>query len=99
MLVSGRRVLPHRLRGWPLPEQWDPWFTAAAVSRGASFMLGSPSEAERAACEVEMHDWALLLQVACAALGYAEGTVYFVMRATDLEQGNFDRVHAVFQQT
>ncbi|MET0544227.1 MAG: DUF1963 domain-containing protein [Variovorax sp.] len=99
LLASGREVLAHRLRGWPLPEQSDPRFMAAAAARGASFMLGSLSEEERAACEADMHDWSLLLQVGCTALNYAEGTVYFIMREADLEQRNFDRVHAVFQQT
>jgi len=98
-LASGREVLPHRLRGWPIPEQWDPRFTAAAAARGANLMLGPLSEAEHETCEVEMHDWTLLLQLGCAALGYAEGTVYFVTRDADLRRHNFDRVHAVFQQT
>jgi len=91
--------LPHRLGGWPIPEQWDKRFTAAAVARGANFMLGPVSEAERETCEIEMHDWTLLLQLGCETLGYAEGTVYFVIRNADLMQRNFDRVHAVFQQT
>lgn len=101
-LASGREVLPHRLCGWPMPEQWDPRFTAVASARGvASLFERQPTEDERAQCTREMHTWTLLLQVGLSDIWqeYAEGTVYFVMRQEDLEARNFDRVHAVYQQT
>jgi uncharacterized protein YwqG len=48
-----------------------------------------------------MHDWTLLFQLGLNDLWgeYAEGTVYFVMREEDLEARNFERVHAIYQQT
>jgi uncharacterized protein YwqG len=48
-----------------------------------------------------MHRWTLLFQLGLNDLWseYAEGTVYFVMREEDLEARNFDRVHAIYQQT
>lgn len=101
-LTSGREVLPHRLGGWPIPEQGDPRYTAVAASHGVLDMLGrTPNEAEQAACEAEMHDWVLLLQTDANKLTnvYAGGTVYFVMRKSDLQAANFERVHAIYQQT
>jgi uncharacterized protein YwqG len=101
VLDSGRKVLAHRLCGWPIPEQWDPRFTAAASARGVRLFDRKPTPEEREACNAEMHDWTLLLQVGLNDLwsGFAEGTVYFVMREDDLKQRNFDRVHAIYQQT
>ena len=101
-LTSGRAVLPHRLGGWPVPEQWDPRATAAAAARGTLRHFDRvPSDEEQAACDAEMHDWSLLLQVSLAALGtdFAEGTVYFVLRNEDLAARDFSRVHAIYQQT
>ncbi|HYD15406.1 MAG TPA: DUF1963 domain-containing protein [Hyphomicrobium sp.] len=101
-LTSGRAVLPHRLGGWPITEQWDPRYTAAAASHDYLRLFDRmPTDAERAACEVETHDWTMLLQVSLADLGtdYAEGTVYFVMRKADLTARDFSHVHAIYQQT
>ena len=101
-LASGREVLPHRLGGWPIPEQGDPRYAAVAAARGALGLTGRmPDEAEKAACEAEMHRWTLLLQIDLNKLSdvFAEGTVYFVMREADLKAQNFDRVHAIYQQT
>ena len=43
----------------------------------------------------------MLLQADMASLGtdFAEGTVYFVMRAEELTRRDFSRVHAIYQQT
>jgi len=43
----------------------------------------------------------MLLQVDMASLGtdFAEGTVYFVMRADDVARRDFSCVHAIYQQT
>jgi hypothetical protein len=101
-LASGRGVLPHRLGGWSVPEQDDPRYAALAAARGALDLTGRmPTGAESAACEAEMNDWTLLLQVDLNNLSgdFAEGTVYFVMRKADLKAANFDRVHAIYQQT
>jgi uncharacterized protein DUF1963 len=98
-LASGREVLPHRLGGWPSPEQGDPRFAAVAAARDP--LGGTPNDAERAACEAEMHAWTLLLQIDLNDMGgiFAEGTLYFVMREADLKAANFERVHAIYQQT
>ena len=101
-LASGREVLPHRVAGWPYPEQWDPRFTAAASAKGVlKLFQRMPNAVERAACEAEMLDWTLLLQVALADVtrDFAEGTVYFVIRKADLARRDFSRVHAIYQQT
>jgi uncharacterized protein YwqG len=101
-LTSGREVLPHRLGGWPVPEQWDPRFTAAASANGFLQLFDrSPSEAEVATCTREMAAWVMLLQVDTASLStdFAEGTVYFVMRQSDLARRDFSRLHAIYQQT
>ena len=91
-----------RLGGWPIPEQWDPRYTAAAASHDYLRLFDRmPTDAERAACAAEVPDWTQLLQVSLADLGtdYAEGTVYFVMRRADLAAREFGRVHAIYQQT
>jgi uncharacterized protein YwqG len=101
-LASGRTVLAHRLGGWPIPEQGDPRFTAAAAANGFLRLFDrSPIEAEVEQCSREVSAWTMLLQVDMASLGtdFAEGTVYFVMRADDLQRRDFDRVHAIYQQT
>jgi uncharacterized protein YwqG len=95
-------VLPHRLCGWPISEQWDPRFEAAASARGVLQLFGrSPTPEERAECVANMHRWTLLFQLGLNDLWseYAEGTVYFVMREDDLKARNFERVHAIYQQT
>ncbi len=43
-LSSGREVLPHRVGGWPYPEQWDPRFTAAASAEGRHEAVPAPAE-------------------------------------------------------
>ena len=77
-------------------------FTAAASANGFLRLFDrSPTEAEAEACSREVPAWTMLLQVDMASLGtdFAEGTVYFVMRADDLARRNFNRVHAIYQQT
>jgi uncharacterized protein YwqG len=100
-LTSGREVALHRLGGWPVPEQDDPRVTAAASAYGAELFGRVLTPAERQESVARMHDWTLLLQVDLHNLtrAFAEGMVYFVMRAADLASGNFDRVHAIYQQT
>jgi uncharacterized protein YwqG len=79
-----------------------PRFTAAASANGFLRLFDrSPTEAEAEACCREVSAWTMLLQVDMASLGtdFAEGTVYFVMRANDLARRDFSRVHAIYQQT
>jgi hypothetical protein len=59
----------------------------------------SPTEAEAEACSREVPAWTMVLQVDMASLGtdFAEGTVYFVMRADELARPGFSRVHAIYQ--
>jgi hypothetical protein len=102
VLASGRPVLPHRLGGWPIPEQYDPRFTAVASANGFLRLFDRmPTEEENIICGREMSSWTMLLQVDMASLGtdFAEGTVYFVMREDDLARGDFSRVHGIYQQT
>jgi hypothetical protein len=68
VLASGRTVLAHRLCGWPVPDQWDPRFTAAAAARGHRLVLGAIPDDLRKSCEREEHNWALLLQLDASAL-------------------------------
>lgn|GEM_PF-3665915 len=42
---------------------------------------------------------AVLLQVECTALGFAEGILCFVAREEDLARRDLARVHAIYQQT
>lgn len=101
-LASGREVMPHRLGGWPIPVQHDPRFTAAGSALGTRVLFGrQPTEAEGNEIDEEMHRWTMLLQVELNGLSnyFGEGTVYFVVRNADLQSGNFDRVHAIYQQT
>jgi hypothetical protein len=97
-LASGRRVLPHRLGGWPMPVQSDPRYAAAGQALG----IGTrPTEADQAKADAVRHEWTMLAQVDLEALSsdFADGTVYFVMREADLKAANFERVHAIYQQT
>ncbi len=99
-------MLAHRLGGWPIPEQGDPRFTAAASANGflrlfARSPTEAEAEAEAEACSREVPAWTMVLQVDMASLGtdFAEGTVYFVMRADELARRDFSRVRAIYQQT
>jgi uncharacterized protein YwqG len=102
VLTSGREVLPHRLGGWPIPEQWDPRHAAVASANGFLRLFDRmPTEEENIICGREMSSWTMLLQVDMASLGtdFGEGTVFFVMREADLAKRDFSRVHAIYQQT
>jgi uncharacterized protein YwqG len=93
-------VLGHRLGGWPIPEQGDPRFTAAASANGFLRLFDrSPTEVE--ACSREVAAWTMVLQVDMASLGtdFAKGTVYFIMRADELARRDFSRVRAIYRQT
>jgi Domain of unknown function (DUF1963) len=97
-LASGRRVLPHRLGGWPIPVQSDPRYAAAESALGIG---ARPTEADQAKADAARHAWVMLAQIDLDAFSnaFADGTIYFVMREADLKAANFERVHAIYQQT
>ncbi|TXN70473.1 DUF1963 domain-containing protein [Methylobacterium sp. WL6] len=92
-----------QLLGSPDPVQGDPLHDAVAVSDfGAQFLDGDAWRNHGQEIKERTVDWRLLLQV---DLGdwmndrYMEGTVYFVIRASDLAERRFEGVVAVYQQT
>lgn len=96
---AGRR---NQLLGSPLPEQSDPRFEAEIVTRfGVQHLDRDRIAAHRAEIEAGQRTWRLLLQIDVGDFLQAdgEGTVYFLIRDTDLSERRFDRVVAVYQQT
>lgn len=96
---AGRR---NQLLGSPLPEQSDPRFEAEVVTRfGVQHLDRDKRAAHRAEIEAGERSWRLLLQIDVGDFLQAdgEGTVYFLIRASDLSERRFDRVVAVYQQT
>lgn len=95
----GRR---NQLLGSPLPEQDDPRYDAEVVTR---FGIQHLDEAQRKAHRDEIvaaeKNWRLLLQIDVGDFmqGDGQGTVYVLIRASDLAERRFDRVVAVYQQT
>ncbi|SAI71636.1 Domain of uncharacterised function (DUF1963) [Bordetella ansorpii] len=92
----------HQLLGSPLPEQSDPRYDAVVVTRFGKQHLSRDewrSHAER--IQTLARQWRLLWQVDLSDWGgeLSEGTVYFLIRDTDLAQRRFDQVVAVYQQT
>jgi hypothetical protein len=87
----------------PVAEQDDPRYDAAFR---ADPTLQPRLQADRKAVwrEVEARaaEWALLLQVDQAALmqaRFVEGTVYYMIRKSDLASRDFSRVEVIYQQT
>lgn len=96
---AGRR---NQLVGSPLPEQSDPRVEAEVVSRfGVQHLERDKIEAHRAETDAGARTWRLLLQIDIGDFLQedGEGTVYFLIRASDLAERRFDRVVAVYQQT
>ncbi|CAO4195662.1 DUF1963 domain-containing protein [Methylorubrum extorquens] len=96
---AGRR---NQLLGSPLPEQSDPRVEAEVVSRfGVQHLERDTIEAHRAETDAGARTWRLLLQIDVGDFLQedGEGTVYFLIRDTDLSERRFDRVVAVYQQT
>lgn len=96
---AGRR---NQLLGSPLPEQSDPRIEAEVVSRfGVQHLDRDKIEAHRAEIDAGARTWRLLLQIDVGDFLQedGEGTVYFLIRDTDLSERRFDRVVAVYQQT
>lgn len=96
---SGHR---NQLLGSPIPEQNDPRYGAAAFAITGRQHPGREVWATRGTeIEREAEAWQLLLQIDLADFHQArtEGTVYILIRGTDLEERRFDRAVAVYQQT
>lgn len=89
--------------GSPQAEQDDPRYDAVVVSTfGKQHLSSDEWKAHVAEIQAKARDWRLLLQIDLGdwmKADLVEGTVYFVIRASDLEQRRFDRVIAVYQQT
>ncbi|KQQ12101.1 hypothetical protein ASF53_15710 [Methylobacterium sp. Leaf123] len=96
---AGRR---NQLLGSPLPEQSDPRVEAEVVSRfGVQHLERDKIETHRTEIDAGARTWRLLLQIDVGDFLQedGEGTVYFLIRASDLAERRFDRVVAVYQQT
>lgn len=96
---AGRR---NQLLGSPLPEQSDPRFEAEVVSRfGVQHLSQDQWKAHKPEIEAGARSWRLLLQIDAGDFlqENGEGTVYFLIRASDLSERRFERVVAVYQQT
>jgi hypothetical protein len=87
-----------RFLGTPDPEQDDPLYSAIDKSK---YPEGAWSEATIQDASRQASAWQLLLQIDCADLAQVqgEGTVYFIIRRTDLARRDFSQVHAYYQQT
>ena len=100
---SGRRWRRHQLLGSPRPEQDDPRLDAVVASEFQRQRLSWKEwMRHRAGIMAQAHDWLLLLQIDLSDWMQAdlvEGTVYFVIRTSDLAERRFDQVVAVYQQT
>jgi uncharacterized protein DUF1963 len=97
------RPVRHILLGIPVAEQDDPRYEAAFR---ADPMLQRRLQADRKTVwpEVERRagEWTLLLQVDQADLvqaRFVEGTIYYMIRKSDLLAREFSRVEVIYQQT
>ena len=87
-----------RFLGPPMPEQDDPRFDALDQSQLPPYPWNAAQIAEGAR---KASEWQLLLQVSIADLSQlqTEGTVYFMIRKSDLAKRDFSRVVSTYQQT
>lgn len=92
-----------QLLGSPMPEQDDPRYDALIISDfGKQDLSREEWQQHRAKIHACARDWLVLLQIDLTdwmQARFGEGTVYFVIRGSDLKQRRFDRVVAVYQQT
>lgn len=96
---SGRR---NQLLGSPLPEQDEPRYDAATLAlTGRQHPSSEERKTRRAEIEAEAKTWRLLLQIDLADFHQeqGEGTLYVLIRGSDLLERRFDRAIAVYQQT
>ncbi|QYA08715.1 DUF1963 domain-containing protein [Agrobacterium larrymoorei] len=90
------------LIGAPVPEQDDPRYDAVVVSHfNVQSLSRTDWEKNRDMVMERAKDWKLLLQISVPGWmqDSGEGTVYFLIRAKDLQDRAFERVIAVYQQT
>jgi hypothetical protein len=100
---SSERLEKHILLGVPVAEQDDPRYDAAFRAE-ATLQPRLQADREVVWPEVEARaaEWTLLLQVDQAALmqaRFVEGTVYYMIRKSDLAVRDFARVEVIYQQT
>ncbi|MCF1505944.1 DUF1963 domain-containing protein [Afifella sp. H1R] len=92
-----------QLLGSSEPEQDDPRLDAVVVSKfGVQHLPHELWRENFPRIKAEAETWTLLLQLDIAdwmQARFTEGTVYFLIRRSDLEQRRFDEVVAVYQQT
>lgn len=92
-----------QLLGSPQPEQDDPRYDAVVVSQfGKQHLSSGEWKTHRTEIVAQARDWLLLLQIGLSdwmQAEFTEGSVYFLIRRSDLEQRRFDQVVAVYQQT
>jgi hypothetical protein len=102
IMDMGRNVLASGRRGWPIPEQYDPRFTAVASANGFLRLFDRmPTEEENIILRPrdEFVDDAAASRYGFARHRFAEGTVYFVISEDHLVRRDFSRVHGIYQQT
>jgi uncharacterized protein YwqG len=89
--------------GSPIAEQSDPRYQAVLISEyGVQYLDSDAYQAAWPKIKAAAADWQLLFQLDLKDYlqqELTEGTVYFVIRKTDLAARNFDKVVAIYQQT
>ncbi len=92
-----------QLLGSPLPEQDDPRYSAVvAADFGKQYLTAEDWKEHGPRISQAGSDWQLLLQLDVSDYlqdRLAEGTVYFLIRRSDLAARAFDKTVAVYQQT
>ena len=93
---------PFQLLGLPAPEQDDPrYYAAVPLVLGKQFATHEDWEIHKDVLDAEAQKLRLLFQVSFAdwLQQNEEGTVYFMIKDSDLKARNFDAVIPVYQQT
>lgn len=88
----------NRLLGPPQPEQDDPRFDCIPDAERPAYPW---NDTQLATMRQKAAEWRLLLQVSIADLSQeeTEGTVYFMIRDSDLAEQDFGRCRVSYQQT
>lgn len=86
-----------------MPEQDDPRYGAVVWSRfGKPYLSSEEWETHHDELVAAAREWRLLLQLDLSdwtQAQFTEGTVYFLIRTTDLAARRFERVVGVYQQS
>src|SRR5262249_48985735 len=97
------RPVEHILLGVPVAVHDDPRYDAACrVDPTLQPRLQANRKAVWPELEARASEWTLLLQIERADLmqaRYLEGTLYFMVRNSDLAARDFSQVQVVYQQT